>query len=71
MDINEIESRNDFLVVLNAMRLIMQYEHTNAEELQEITGHEAIDMAEKEENWEMEKEILKVCYNFYDTKNKN
>lgn len=60
MDFNEIESKNDYIVVLNAIRLIMQYEHTNAEELQEITGQEAIDMAEKEENWEIEREILKV-----------
>lgn len=38
----------------------MQYEHTNAEELQVITEHEAIEMAEKEENWEIEREMLKV-----------
>lgn len=42
----------------------MQYEHTNAEELKEITEKEAVEMAEKEENWEQEKEILKVGFHF-------
>lgn len=42
------------------MKWIMQYEHTSAEELKEIAEKEAIEMAEKEETWEQEKEMLKV-----------
>jgi len=42
------------------MRLVMTYEHTNAEELKDIAEREAVEMAEKEENWELEKDVLRV-----------
>lgn len=47
-------------LLLRSMRLIMQYDHTNAEELKEIAEREAVEIAEKEENWEIEREMLKV-----------
>lgn len=47
-------------LLLRSMRLVMQYEHTNGEELKEIAEREAVDIAEKEENWEIEREMLKV-----------
>ncbi|KAI1722229.1 hypothetical protein DdX_04538 [Ditylenchus destructor] len=52
-------TREDIEIVSQATRLIMQYEHTNAEELKEIAEREAVEMAEKEENWEMERDMLK------------
>uniref|UniRef100_A0A0N5A7D4 JAKMIP_CC3 domain-containing protein n=1 Tax=Parastrongyloides trichosuri TaxID=131310 RepID=A0A0N5A7D4_PARTI len=39
------------------MQYIMQYEHTVSEELREISEKEAVEMAEKEENWEQERTI--------------
>uniref|UniRef100_A0A915CVB1 Nucleoprotein TPR n=1 Tax=Ditylenchus dipsaci TaxID=166011 RepID=A0A915CVB1_9BILA len=45
--------------IFQSMRLIMQYEHTNAEELKEVAEREAVEMAEKEENWEMDRDMLK------------
>jgi predicted nucleic acid-binding Zn-ribbon protein len=36
----------------------MMYEHTSNEELKEIAEREAVEMAEKEENWDQEREIL-------------
>uniref|UniRef100_A0AC34R4D8 Uncharacterized protein n=1 Tax=Panagrolaimus sp. JU765 TaxID=591449 RepID=A0AC34R4D8_9BILA len=45
--------------IFRGLKWILVYEHTNAEELKEIAEKEAVDMAEKEENWEQEKELLK------------
>lgn len=42
------------------MKWIMQYEHANAEELKELAEKGAAEMAEKQENWEEEKENMKV-----------
>ncbi|KAI1731189.1 hypothetical protein Ddc_03922 [Ditylenchus destructor] len=52
-------TREDIEIISQATRLIMQYEHTNAEELKEVAEREAVEMAEKEENWEMERDMLK------------
>ena len=46
--------------IFRGYKWILQYEHANVEELKEIAEKEAVEMAEKEENWEQEKEILKV-----------
>lgn len=56
------ESQKDVEIIFRAMKWIMQYEHASVEELKEIAEKEAIDMAEKEENWEQEKDILKVYF---------
>uniref|UniRef100_A0AC34EZV0 Uncharacterized protein n=1 Tax=Panagrolaimus sp. ES5 TaxID=591445 RepID=A0AC34EZV0_9BILA len=53
------ESPETIELLFRALKWLMQYEHTNAEELKEIAEKEAIELAEKEENWEQEKEILK------------
>jgi hypothetical protein len=54
------EQRKDLEIIFRAMKWIMQYEHTSVDELKEIAEKEAIELAEREENWEQEKEILKV-----------
>lgn len=38
----------------------MQYEHTRAEELKELAEKEAASITEKEDNWEEERENMKV-----------
>ncbi|KAK0422627.1 hypothetical protein QR680_007683 [Steinernema hermaphroditum] len=53
------ETRRELDVLFTALKWIMQYEHTAAEELKEIAEREATDIAEREENWEQEREILK------------
>lgn len=58
------ESPETIELLFRALKWLMQYEHTNAEELKEIAEKEAIELAEKEENWEQEKEILKVFFIF-------
>lgn len=37
----------------------MQFEHTSADELKELAERQAVEIAEKEENWEQEREMLK------------
>jgi hypothetical protein len=37
----------------------MQYEHTASDELKELAERQAVEIAEKEENWEQERDLLK------------
>ena len=60
MEIEGTESPEALETIFRAYKWILQYEHANVEELKEIAEKEAVEMAEKEENWEQEKEILKV-----------
>ncbi|KAI6225712.1 hypothetical protein M3Y95_00726000 [Aphelenchoides besseyi] len=58
-EIDGTEPASYLVVLFRAMKWIMDYEHTAAEELKEVAEREAVEMAEKEENWEQEREILK------------
>uniref|UniRef100_A0A915Q455 Nucleoprotein TPR/MLP1 domain-containing protein n=1 Tax=Setaria digitata TaxID=48799 RepID=A0A915Q455_9BILA len=49
--------------ILKAMKWIMQYEHANAEELRELAEKEASEMVEKQENWEEERENMRLQLN--------
>lgn len=53
----ENETYENTNIIIRAMQYIIQYEHTVAEELKEISEKEAVEMAEKEENWEQERQI--------------
>uniref|UniRef100_A0AC35GY19 Uncharacterized protein n=1 Tax=Panagrolaimus sp. PS1159 TaxID=55785 RepID=A0AC35GY19_9BILA len=59
LELDGTETSETVELLFRALKWLMQYEHTNAEELKEIAEKEAVEMAEKEENWEQEKEILK------------
>uniref|UniRef100_A0A914XZL8 Uncharacterized protein n=1 Tax=Panagrolaimus superbus TaxID=310955 RepID=A0A914XZL8_9BILA len=59
IELDGSESLETVELLFRALKWLIQYEHTNAEELKEIAEKEAVEMAEKEENWEQEKEILK------------
>ncbi|CEF64444.1 Hypothetical protein SRAE_1000269800 [Strongyloides ratti] len=56
-NLSENESYENISIIIRAMQYIIQYEHTVAEELKEISEKEAVEMAEKEENWEQERQI--------------
>ncbi|KAE9548796.1 hypothetical protein FO519_007997 [Halicephalobus sp. NKZ332] len=59
LELEGTESPEVLRAVFRGYKWILQYEHANAEELKEIAEKEAVETAEKEENWEQEKEILK------------
>uniref|UniRef100_A0A1I7S1H9 Centrosomal protein n=2 Tax=Bursaphelenchus xylophilus TaxID=6326 RepID=A0A1I7S1H9_BURXY len=52
------EPSEDLNLIYRGLKWVMQYEHTNAEELRELAEQQAIENAEKEENWELERENL-------------
>ncbi|VDK42697.1 unnamed protein product [Anisakis simplex] len=58
-ELDENESRDALEVVIRALKWVMQFEHTRAEQLKELAEKDASDLAEKEENWEQERENLK------------
>lgn len=62
MELEGNETPEVLETIFRGLKWILVYEHTNAEELKEIAEKEAVDMAEKEENWEQEKELLKVSF---------
>ncbi|VDM37590.1 unnamed protein product [Toxocara canis] len=53
------ETREALEMIARALKWIMQFEHTRAEELKELAEKEAADIAEREENWEEERENMK------------
>ncbi|CAD5205740.1 unnamed protein product [Bursaphelenchus okinawaensis] len=52
------EPPEDLNLIYRGVKWLMQYEHANAEELRELAEREAIENAEKEETWELERENL-------------
>uniref|UniRef100_A0A183C7I7 HOOK_N domain-containing protein n=1 Tax=Globodera pallida TaxID=36090 RepID=A0A183C7I7_GLOPA len=53
----------EFVELLRAVHLLMQWEHAQAEELKEAVDREAAESAEREENWKAEREALKAELN--------
>uniref|UniRef100_A0A914HVZ5 Uncharacterized protein n=1 Tax=Globodera rostochiensis TaxID=31243 RepID=A0A914HVZ5_GLORO len=53
----------EFVELLRAVHLLMQWEHAQAEELKEVVDREAAESAEREENWKAEREALKAELN--------
>ncbi|CAG9536049.1 unnamed protein product [Cercopithifilaria johnstoni] len=59
-DPEDIEVSESVKQIMKAMKWIMHYEHVNGEELKELLVKEAAEMAEKQENWDEEKENMNL-----------
>ncbi|WKX90192.1 hypothetical protein Q1695_009213 [Nippostrongylus brasiliensis] len=58
-DVDGTESPQELETLFHAMKFLMSFSFTSAEELREVAEREAVQMAEKEEAWEEQKIALK------------
>ncbi|VDL80616.1 unnamed protein product [Nippostrongylus brasiliensis] len=61
-DVDGTESPQELETLFHAMKFLMSFSFTSAEELREVAEREAVQMAEKEEAWEEQKIALKVMW---------